>query len=69
MKVEYLSDLRLWLQCKKELKHLEEKNNNNWKKKVFINKIGIKERKIADVLEKVGLWRKLYDGFHDENGR
>ena len=39
------------------------------KKKVFINKIGIKERKIADVLEKVGLWRKLYDGFHDENGR
>ena len=42
----------------------------NVKKEVLLYFIkGIKERKISDVLEKVGLWRKLYDGFNDENGR
>ena len=33
------------------------------KKEVLSLIKGIKERKISDVLEKVGLWRKLYDGF------
>jgi hypothetical protein len=24
---------------------------------------------IKDVVEKVALWRKLYNGFHDDNGK
>jgi hypothetical protein len=36
---------------------------------IFNNFKGIKERNISDVVEKVSLWRKLYDGFSDEHGR
>jgi hypothetical protein len=29
----------------------------------------IKERTISDVVQKVALWRKLYNGFYDEQGQ
>ncbi|EGR28968.1 hypothetical protein IMG5_165640 [Ichthyophthirius multifiliis] len=29
----------------------------------------VKERKISEVIEKVALWRRLYSGFYDENGK
>ena len=29
----------------------------------------IKERTISDVVQKVALWRKLYNGFYDEHGQ
>jgi len=29
----------------------------------------VKERTIKDVVEKVALWRKIYNGFYDDNGK
>lgn len=44
-----------------------DENNQN----VFINANSkrSKERKIGYIIEKVYLWRKLYNGFTDENGK
>jgi len=48
--------------CKESLSN---KNSNLEKKK---NK-RTKERKIGFIIEKVNSWRKLYNGFNDENGK
>jgi hypothetical protein len=44
-----------------------DENNQN----MYINKNSkrSKERKIGHIIEKVYLWRKLYNGFTDENGK
>ena len=48
----------------------EENDNNEENQKFFINKKSkrSKERKINYIIEKVLLWRKLYNGFEDEKG-
>ena len=48
------------------IENLDENNQN-----IFINSKSkrSKERKIGYIIEKVFLWRKLYNGFEDENGK
>jgi hypothetical protein len=48
----------------------EENDNNEENQNFFINKKSkrSKERKINFIIEKVLLWRKLYNGFEDEKG-
>ena len=48
----------------------EEIDNNEENQNFFINKKSkrSKERKINFIIEKVLLWRKLYNGFDDGNG-
>ena len=41
----------------------DEKQNSKTKNK------RIKERTISDVVQKVALWRKLYYGFYDKDGK
>ena len=46
----------------------EEKSENNFKE-LGLKTRRAKERKIGSVIKKVYIWRKLYTGFQDEQGR